>query len=64
MRRDDLSHAVRRRLQRLPEPFAAHYGVVPLPPPEDGIPLGDALPRHQAASEALAWIDALASELR
>ncbi|TWT11553.1 Fic family protein [Reyranella sp. CPCC 100927] len=63
MRRDDLCHAVRQRLKRLPAPYAAHYGVVPLPPPEEAIAVGGAQQRHQAASEALARVDTLASEL-
>jgi hypothetical protein len=39
MRREDLGPAVRKQLQRLPAPFDAHYGVLPLPPPEDSIAL-------------------------
>jgi Fic family protein len=64
VRRDDLAHAVRRRLERLPEPFSAHYGVVPLPPPEDSIGLGQVLQRHQAAMDALARVDVIAAELK
>jgi len=64
MRRDDLCHAVRERLVRLPEPYEAHYGVVPPPPPEDPVPLGPALARSEAANQALARVDALAAELR
>ncbi|MDQ1228640.1 Fic family protein [Sphingomonas sp. SORGH_AS_0879] len=63
MRRDDLCHAVRERLQRLPEPHAAHYGVVPLPPPGEGIPLGTAMASHQRAIEALARVRALAADM-
>ena len=63
MRRDDLCHAVRERLERLPEPHAAHYGVVPLPPPEEGIPLGTAMASHQRAIEALAWVRTLAADM-
>lgn len=62
MRRDDLCHAVRERLERLPEPFANHYGVVPPPPPEQAIVLGDALRGHQRATEALAQVKLLAQE--
>jgi len=65
MRRDDLAHGVRQQLKRLPEPYSAHYAVVPLPPPEDAIALpAEALRRHQAATEALARVDTLASELK
>lgn len=62
MRRDDLSHAVRERLKRLPQPYANHYGVVPLPPPEDAIPLGEIAASHRRASEALARVKLLADE--
>lgn len=63
MRRDDLCHAIRQRLERLPAPYAAHYGVVPPPPPEDAVPLGQGLASHQRATEALARIDILAGEM-
>ena len=64
MKRDDLTHAVREQLKRLPLPYQAHYGVVPLPPPEGGIPLHDIGPRLSAADAALARIDTLAAELK
>lgn len=64
MRREDLCHDVRQRLVRLPEPHHAHYGVVPPPPPEDAVPLGPVLARNEAASQALARVDALAAGLR
>lgn len=63
MRRVDLCHAVREQLKRLPAPHSAHYGVVPLPPPEDMIVLRDAMSSHRRATEALARIDTLAAEL-
>lgn len=63
MRRDDLCHAIRQRLERLPAPYAAHYGVVPPPPPEDAVPLGQELASHQRATEALARIDMLAGQM-
>jgi Fic family protein len=63
MQRDQLSGEIRERLVRLPPPFQAHYGVVPPPPPETGIPLGGVLKRHQAAQSALARVEAIASEL-
>ncbi len=63
MRRDDLCHAIRQRLERLPEPYAAHYGVVPPPPPEDAVPLGPGLASHQHATEALARVDMLARQM-
>lgn len=64
MRRDDLTEAVRKRLKRLPPPYAAHYGVVPLPPPEDPPLLRNSLPGLRAASAALARADALAADLK
>jgi Fic family protein len=63
MRRAELAHAVRRRLQRLPPPFAAHHGVVPLPPPENGVSLAAVLPRLDAANAAVARVETLAAEL-
>lgn len=64
MKRDDLTQAVRERLKRLPLPYQAHYGVVPLPPPENGIPLHAVALRLSAADAALARIDTLAAELK
>jgi len=64
MRRDDLCKAVRDRLQRLPPPYAAHYGVVPIRPPEEAIALGDAAPNHRRATEALAQVNVLAAQFK
>ncbi|HEX7856809.1 MAG TPA: Fic family protein [Sphingobium sp.] len=50
-------------MRRLPEPHAAHYGVVPLPPPESSIVLTDALPRLRRANAMIERVDALAAEL-
>jgi Fic family protein len=61
---DDLVQPIRERLKRLPLPYQAHYGVVPLPPPEDVIPLHAVAPRLSAADAALARIDTLAAELK
>ncbi|MDH7973929.1 Fic family protein [Sphingomonas sp. AR_OL41] len=62
MRRDDLCHPVRQRLERLPAPFAAHYGVVPAAPPEDAIPLGPYRANHERAIGALARVQVLAEQ--
>jgi Fic family protein len=62
--RNNLTNGVRERLKRLPPPYEAHYGVVPLPPPEDGIPVGEVLARLSAADTALAEIETLAAELK
>ncbi|MDE5445601.1 Fic family protein [Bradyrhizobium sp. CSA207] len=51
-------------MKRLPPPFDSHYGVVPLPPPEEGIALGPALARLKAADAALVRIETLAAELK
>ena len=64
MRRSDLSGPVQRQLKRLPKPYDAHYGVVPLPPPEEAIRLSEALPSLRAATSALARINTLAAELK
>lgn len=64
MNRDNLTHAVREQLKRLPAPHAAHYGVVPLPPPEDGVAVGAVLARLRAADAALVRIETLAAELK
>lgn len=63
MRRDDLCHAVRQRLERLPEPHDAHYGVVPAAPPEYGLGLGATVVRHQRGVAALGQVSALAKQI-
>jgi Fic family protein len=63
MHRQDLCHQVVQRLERLPEPHAAHYGVVPLPPPEEGVALGQVAFQHHRAVEALGRVTALAREI-
>ncbi len=64
MKRDDLTHAVRERLKRLPPPYEAHYGVVPLQPPEESVPLQAIATRLSAAAAVLARIDTIASSLK
>jgi Fic family protein len=64
VKRDDLAHLVRERLKRLPPPHDAHYGVVPLPPPEDGVSVAPVQRRHSQAVAALARVKALAAELK
>ena len=64
MKRDDLSPAVKQRLKRLPPPFAAHYGVAPLPPPADGVSLASVQRRHSAANAALTRVQTLTAELK
>jgi Fic family protein len=62
--RNNLTNGVRERLKRLPPPYEAHYGVVPLLPPEEGLPVGQLLARLSAADTALAKIETLAAELK
>src|SRR3954470_23142438 len=63
MRRDDLVEPVRQSLRRLPEPFAAHYGVRPAPPPEGTLDLTPVRQQLEQAQASLARIDALADAL-
>lgn len=63
MRRDDLCHQVRERLKRLPSPFEHHYGVVPPPPPEDAVSVAAVAARYEAATAAMAKVEALAAEV-
>lgn len=63
MKRDDLIHSVRERLKRLPEPHAAHYGVIPLPPPENSLTLKKSQALHRQALAMIERVDALAAEL-
>ena len=63
MKRDNLCHAVRERLKRLPVPYESHYGVVPLPPPEHTINVTPVTLQLSKASAALGRIDMLMEEL-
>jgi hypothetical protein len=64
VKRNDLSHPVRQRLKRLPPPFAAHCGVVPLPSLENGVTVAAVVPRVSDATASLAGIGALAAKLK
>lgn len=63
MKRDNLCHAIREQLKRLPAPFDSHYGVVPLPPPEQAVDVMPALPQLSEANAALGRVNALVGEL-
>lgn len=63
MRRQSLTEAIRRRLERLPPPFDAHYGVVPSPPTEEPIDIRAAAPVHGLALKALLTASGLAAAL-
>lgn len=52
---------VRQRLERLPAPHAAHYGVVRLPPPEDGTALAADIAAPYVVSRLLTWHEAVSS---
>lgn len=58
MKRDELVPAVRQRLERYPAPFDHHYGVVPLPPPEDAVSLPRARSLLEGAYAALGRAEA------
>ncbi len=63
MRRDDLIEALKARLERLPEPYQSHYGVVPQPPPAGAVGLGAAAAADEAAQRAIAAAEIIAREL-
>jgi Fic family protein len=60
MNRQSLTEIVRQRLHRLDEPHSAHYGVLPPPPPEEGISLGAVAASVGRANGALAEASAIA----
>jgi len=64
LNRDNLVHAVREQLKRLPAPHDSHYGVVPLPPPEEGVVVEPVLARLRTADAALVRVETLAAELK
>lgn len=64
MRRDDLCHAVRERLVRLPSPYDSHYGVVPPAPPENALDVSTLAARYEAATAAKAKVETLAAEVQ
>lgn len=63
MNRNDLVHIVRERLVRYPPPYDNHYGVVPLAPPEDAIPIQEAQAAHERALTSLGRVQTLAAKL-
>ena len=64
MNREHLSHSVRQQLKRLPRPFEAHYGVVPLAPPEEAVSITRVQRKHSDANAALVRVKTLAAELK
>ncbi|MFT8480294.1 Fic family protein [Gluconobacter oxydans] len=63
MKRTELSGGIRERLVRLPPPYEHHYGVLPLPLPEEGIPLGEVTALHSQAQLALGQVEEIARSL-
>ncbi len=63
MNREHLVKDIVDRLVRLPSPFDSHYGVVPLPPSEEYIILGEIAQAHQEALNSIIKIDSLVEEL-
>lgn len=63
MNRNHLVHAVRDRLVRYPEPYENHYGVVPLAPPEDALPIQAVQLAHDRALTMLGRVQTLASQV-
>ncbi|OYQ34935.1 cell filamentation protein Fic [Niveispirillum lacus] len=63
MNREALCHAVRQTLVRLPAPYESHYGIVPLPPPEEPIAIGDGRAVMEEAIAALREVETLAREI-
>jgi Fic family protein len=63
MNRNHLTHAVRAQLVRYPVPHDSHYGVIPLPPPEDALPIQDVQFAHDRALTMLGRVQALAEQV-
>lgn len=63
MKRDDLCEEVRRSLQRLPEPYNSHYGVIPPRLPRDTVPLGAVSQKNEKAIRALGTMTAEARKI-
>ena len=64
MKRSDLSHTIRETLKRFPHPYDAHYGIVPPPPPEEGVSVAQALKALERAQAAFGKIDAIAAQMK
>ena len=64
MKRSDLSHTIRERLKRLPPPYDSHYGIIPPPPPEDGVSVAQVTRSLDAAQRALSSIDTIAAQMK
>jgi hypothetical protein len=57
MRRDILTESIRSRLERLPRPYDAHYGVVPAAPEEGPADIKPAAGAHNIAMKAIQKTD-------
>ncbi|MFZ4809643.1 MAG: Fic family protein [Hyphomicrobiaceae bacterium] len=63
MRRDQLAPAVRRTLVRYPEPYRAHYGVVPMAPPAGPVDITGVEVALESASRAMGQAEGIAQAL-
>jgi Fic family protein len=61
MRRDDLTEAVRKTLERYPAPYDAHFGVVPSPPPLGPVKFKTSDSSHAPGMKALMAAEKIAS---
>jgi Fic family protein len=64
VKRGDLSHIIREGLKRLPSPYDSHYGIIPPPPPEDGVSVAQVTRSLDAAQRALSSIDTIAAQMK
>jgi Fic family protein len=64
VKRSDLSHTIREGLKRLPPPYDSHYGIIPPPPPEDGVSIAQVTRSLDAAQRALSSIDTIAAQMK
>src|SRR5258706_4299366 len=63
MRRDNLTESIRNRLERLPRPYDAHYGVVPAAPEEGPADIKPAAGAHNIAMKAIQKADRIYASL-
>jgi Fic family protein len=63
MNRKNLCTPLQIRLKKLPRPFHAHHGVVPISPPESGISILRVMAKHDRAQKALARAEVFSKEL-
>lgn len=64
MERAGLTETVRKRLEKLPAPYANAFGVVPLPPPVDAPDLRLIMSRLEVAARSMERVQTLAAEMK